>query len=245
MLNAIIFDLDGTLLNTLNDLTDSLNVALKEYNFSSVSQEEVRSFLGGGIKVLVHRALKGKPNCDVYENNVYTRMKVVYNERKMNKTFPYLGIPELIKQLKAMHIKTAVISNKDENETIDIINHYFGENVFNVIRGKRHGVMAKPDPTSVFEVMKELKVHQEEVLYVGDSDVDMQTAINAGIRKIAVLWGYRDYNTLVAYSPDYIANDPSDILMVARDLHEEPLEIDEEYHDDYDEASDDENEIIA
>ncbi|MCF0116637.1 MAG: HAD family hydrolase [Bacilli bacterium] len=241
MINAVIFDLDGTLLNTLSDLTDSLNVALQEYNFPTRTNEEVKEFLGGGIRVLVHRALKEHPHSESDEKNVLAKMHEEYDCRKMHKTNAYLGVPELIRDLKALNIKTAVLTNKLDDDAKDIIYHYFGEDAFDVICGKKDGMLPKPDPTSLFELIKELRMHQEEVIFVGDSDVDMQTALNAGVKKIGVLWGYRELNILQAYEPDYLVNEPNEILEIAKANHsdEEEEYIIEDYGDVRDDDFDD------
>lgn len=212
MTKAVIFDLDGTLLNTLDDLADSCNETLRQMNFPLRSIDEIRQFVGNGIAKLMELAIPdGKENPE-YEKSVLL-MKENYAKNWQNKTRPYDGILDLISTLHRMEIKTGIVSNKPDAQVKELAEYYFS---FSIKRetavGDIEGRNRKPAPDSVLEVMRILEVGKNETVYVGDSDVDIKTAKNAGIPCISVTWGFRDRNFLLNSGAQNLADKPEEIL---------------------------------
>lgn len=190
----VIFDLDGTLLNTLDDLTDSMNYALCEKKFPKRTQEEVRQFVGNGIRKLVERAVpKGTAVEEVDET--YCIFMERYKVHCADKTKPYDGMLELLSLLKKNGIKTAVVSNKADYAVKELCKQQFPTLLCEAI-GEREGIARKPAPDTVNEVLRLLSMQKEQAVYIGDSDVDVETAKNAGMDCIGVAWGFRDIEVL-------------------------------------------------
>ena len=210
MKNTVLFDLDGTLLNTLFDLADSVNFVLRNNGYKERSTEEIRSFLGEGVKNLMTLALPKGISEDIIDKYVLD-FKEYYAKNMRNKTAPYDGIMELLKELKSKGIKIGVVSNKYDKAVKELCLEYFG-NLIDIAVGEREGIAKKPAPDSVFEAMRELNAEKEDVLYIGDSDTDMETAINTGVSSVGVTWGFRDEKLLVETGATYIARKPEDIL---------------------------------
>ena len=210
MYNTVIFDLDGTLLNTLEDLTDSVNYALGKFGYPLRTIDEIRRFVGNGVKVLMDLAVpKGTSAEDTAKClEVYRKH---YSENLQNKTGPYDGIPEMLNNLKEMGIKLAVVSNKYDSAVKALCKDYYKDYI-QVAIGESQGVAKKPAPDSVFAALKELGATQEEALYVGDSDVDVHTAHNAGLKCVGVTWGFRNREILKAEGADYIIDKPEELL---------------------------------
>ncbi len=186
---TIIFDLDGTILDTLDDLHSSVNYALQKNSFPLRSREEVRSFVGNGIKNLIHRSV---PNCASDTDTEKTLWDFVahYKDNCTNITAPYDGICDLLKELKDLGVKTAVVSNKADFAVGQLCERYF-PGLFDISLGEKDGVKVKPSPDSVLEVMKKLNSTPDATVYVGDSEVDIETAVNASIPCISVDWGFK------------------------------------------------------
>ncbi len=191
----VIFDLDGTLTNTSLDICDNVNLALRKFGYPEITVEEAKLFVGNGARKLIERALKGAP-CDRFEEllDFYNRS---YNFCGSPKTYVYPGMKKVISDLKEKGYLVAVISNKPQDGTTEVIRKFFGDDCFDYAFGQREGIKVKPDRACVDFVLKELSVKAEEAIFVGDSDVDAMTAINAGVDGIAVLWGYRPKQMLV------------------------------------------------
>lgn len=207
---AVIFDLDGTLLDTLEDLADSVNAALKAYNCPQKSLEEVRTYVGNGIRNLMLRAVEGGENHPQFEE-IFLAFQTYYKKNSRNKTKPYEGIMEVISKLSAQGIKLAIVSNKADFAVKELNPYYFGD-YFKSAIGEKEGISRKPAPDTVFYAAKELEVSLEESIFVGDSEVDADTAKNAGIPCIGVLWGFRDKKILEEHGVKYFAEKPMDIL---------------------------------
>lgn len=214
---AVIFDLDGTLLDTLEDLTDSVNAALKAYNCPQKSIEQVRMYVGNGIRNLMKRAVEGGEEHPQFEE-IFHAFQEDYKKNSRNKTKPYEGILELLRTLKAQNIKLAIVSNKADFAVKDLNKYFFDEFSMTAI-GEKEGIRRKPAPDTVFEALKELGVSSQEAVFVGDSDVDADTAKNAGISCIGVLWGFRDKQLLKEHGVKYFAQKPADIIKI---LEENP-----------------------
>lgn len=210
MINIIIFDLDGTLLYTLEDLKDSVNFALKKYNYKPISLEQTKNFVGNGIKKLVERAIPdGKKNVN-FEGCLKT-FKNHYSENMYNKTKPYEGMLEVLEEIKTKGIKTAVVSNKFDSASKELCKKYFG-NLIDIVVGQSESIPQKPSPEGIFEVIRYFGRNIKDCIYVGDSEVDIQTAKNAGIPCISVSWGYRSNETLEKAGANVIIKKPEEIL---------------------------------
>lgn len=206
---AVIFDMDGTILNTIEDLADALNFALKTNKFPKRSLLEVKSFVGNGIRTLIKRSVPDEINDDEVKqlNADFTEY---YSVHCADKTKPYEGILELISKLKKEGLKTAVISNKADYAVQILLEQYFN-GLFDVSVGERSGVRKKPAPDTVNEVLKTLNCSPDEAIYVGDSEVDIETAKNAGIECIIVGWGFRDKDFLIAHGAKTVVSDPAEL----------------------------------
>ena len=201
MKKLVIFDLDGTLLNTIADLAASTNQALRHFGYPEHPIEAYRFFVGNGINKLFERAL---PESERTEENVLrirSQFIPYYNEHNADLSMPYAGIPETLKALQDKGLMLAVASNKYQAATEKLITHYFPTLRFVKVLGQREGIPVKPDPTIVHNILKETDVNKEEVLYVGDSGVDMQTALNAGVDAVGVSWGFRPRTELEPFRP--------------------------------------------
>ncbi|MCD7927058.1 MAG: HAD family hydrolase [Bacteroides sp.] len=212
MKKLVIFDLDGTLLNTIADLAAATNQALQHYGYPTHDTEAYRFFVGNGINKLFERAL---PEGERTEENVLkirSRFVPYYDEHNADLSCPYPGIPELLSVLQQEEIMLAVASNKYQAATRKLIAHYFPAINFVEVLGQREGIPAKPDPSIVHDIIAKASVKKEEVLYVGDSNVDMQTAHNAGVTAVGVAWGFRPRTELEALHPAYIIEKAAELL---------------------------------
>ena len=191
MYKTIIFDLDGTLLDTLDDLTDSTNAVLDKFGLKRRTREEVRAFVGNGIAKLIERAV-GQDGIK-YHAEVLAEFKRYYGEHCAEKTAPYPGILSLLQTLKEQGIKTAVVSNKADFAVKSLAKTYFDGLLLSAVgEDEEKGIRKKPAPDSLLAVMEQLSAAAETTLYVGDSEVDIQTAKNAGVDCLCVTWGFRD-----------------------------------------------------
>lgn len=207
--DTVIFDLDGTLLNTLDDLADSANHALSTHGLPERTVDQVRQFVGNGVAQLIHLAVpEGTPQ-DV-ETQCLTDFKAHYRANMRRKTAPYPGIPELLKQLQINGCKVAVVSNKFAGAVKELCGAYFGP-LLPVALGERPGVQKKPAPDLVWACLKELEATAEGAVYVGDSDVDIETAKNAGLPCLSVSWGFRDRAFLLSHGAQFLADTPQEL----------------------------------
>lgn len=211
MKKLVIFDLDGTLLNTIADLAHSTNYALSKLGYPTHKAEQYPFMVGNGINKLFERAL---PEGEKTEENVLRVRKEFipyYDMHNADDSRPYPGIPELLSHLQAAGIQIAVASNKYQAATRKLIAHYFPEIHFIAVFGQREGIKVKPDPTIVFDILQLAGVAKEDVLYIGDSGVDMQTAANAGVAACGVTWGFRPRTELEEFQPEYIVDSAEEI----------------------------------
>lgn len=215
MKKLIIFDLDGTLLNTIADLAQSTNHALQALGYPTHPESDYNFMVGNGINKLFERALpKGEKS---EENVLRVRKEFVpyYDVHNADKSRPYPGIPELLEQLQEEGMILAVASNKYQSATVKLISHYFPHIRFTAVFGQREGVNVKPDPTVVHDILDITRISREDVLYVGDSGVDMQTAANAGVTACGVTWGFRPRTELEEFHPAHIVDNATDIAVIA------------------------------
>ncbi|MDR3217732.1 MAG: HAD family hydrolase [Dysgonamonadaceae bacterium] len=211
-IKLVIFDLDGTLLDTIADLAESTNQALHQHGFPIHPVNDYKFFVGNGINKLFEKALP--EGAKTAENILRIRQSFLpcYSQHNTNHSVPYSGIPELLVQLQKRNILLAVASNKYQEASLKLTAHYFPRISFVKVLGQREGIAPKPDATIVHEILLAAHVHKEEALYVGDSGIDMQTAHNSGVIACGVTWGFRPRSELALYYPQFIVDRPEMIL---------------------------------
>lgn len=211
MKKAVIFDLDGTVSNTIDTIAYFGNLALEHFGFPPIETEKYKYLIGNGAKVLVERMLReiGAPAESFAE--VYPYYVEEYDKDFMFLTRPYDGIVEMLDALKAKGVKTAVLTNKPHMTACKIIEDLFGERIL-LCRGVKDDGITKPDPTGVYEIMNTLCLKKEDFLYVGDTGTDMQTGKNAGLLTVGVSWGFRTRDELAENGADVIIDHPSELL---------------------------------
>ena len=213
MYNTYIFDLDGTLLDTITDLAASCNYALRTHGMPEHSVDDVRRFVGNGVRKLMERAIpNGVENPDF--EATFATFREHYMHHSLDTTQPYPGIPEVLAELKARGCRLAVVSNKMMAATVELCHHFF-PNTIEVAIGEHEaeGIRKKPAPDTVFAALRELGVEKDRTVYVGDSDVDVQTAANSGLPCISVLWGFRDRDFLIQHGAKTFISAPSELLL--------------------------------
>ncbi len=207
---AVIFDLDGTLIDSLEDLADAVNCALSCFGLQVHSLQSFRKMVGDGTRTLISRALPADKQ-QLLEP-VLDKMRQRYFETCLNKSRPYKGIEAVLAKLKKAAIKMAVLTNKDQKMAQKMIEHFFGKDCFNVIRGTFDSIAVKPDPAALLEVLEKLGVNADEAVFVGDSNIDIHTAKAAKMASIGVNWGFRGEDELRAAGADFVINQPNELL---------------------------------
>jgi HAD hydrolase, family IA, variant 1 len=205
-----VFDLDGTLLETLKDLAASTNYALRTHNMPEHSIEDVRMFVGNGVKKLMERAIPNGIKNPQFED-VYATFRQHYLEHNLDTTKPYEGIPELLAELKARGKKLAIVSNKFYAATQELARHFFPDTI-EVAIGERENIKKKPAPDTVIEALRQLGASKETAVYIGDSDVDIMTAKNCDMPCVSVLWGFRDKEFLMEHGATFFVEKPCQLL---------------------------------
>ncbi len=208
----VIFDLDGTLVDTLADLAAAMNIVLARLGYPIHPVPDYRFKVGDGVAKLVERALPEAARRPEIMAGALQQFLDYYNRHDMDATAPYAGIPELLRALRARGMQLAVASNKPHAAAVEIVRHYFGSGLFGCVYGQRPGAPVKPDPAIVHDLLRELDVPAEQTLYVGDSAVDMETARRSGLTSVGVLWGFRPETELRAAGACHIVAHPSEIL---------------------------------
>lgn len=214
MKKLVIFDLDGTLLNTIEDLGHAANYALEQNGFATHSMASYPFFVGNGVRRLMERVVPEDARDNETINTLLKDFKQYYDLHNTDLTRPYDGIIDLLDELKARGVAMAVASNKYQAATTRIIGHFFGHYDFVAVEGQKEGVPVKPDPSVVFQILLQAPTPKREVLYVGDSGVDMETARRACIDSVGVTWGFRPEKELNEYHANVIVNKPGDILQI-------------------------------
>lgn len=212
MKKIIIFDLDGTLLDTIADLATATNQALSLFGYPIHETDAYRFFVGNGINKLFERALPEGARSEENIQKIRSEFIPFYNLHNADLSRPYPGIPALLNTLQEKGMKIAVASNKYQEATRKLVHQFFPDINFIEVLGQREGVPSKPHPQVVFEIMEKAGVNASETVYVGDSCVDMQIGKNAGVTTIGVSWGFRPRTELESYQPDFIADRAADIL---------------------------------
>ncbi|MCD7936960.1 MAG: HAD family hydrolase [Tannerellaceae bacterium] len=219
MKKLVIFDLDGTLLDTVADLAHSTNYALELCGFPVHPVSAYKQFVGNGINKLFERALPEGMKTEENVLKIRSYFVPYYNEHNMEASAPYPGILSLLNTLREKGIQLAVASNKYQTATEALVNHYFSEFSFTAVLGQREGIPVKPDPSIVYEILQRAGVRKEDTLYVGDSGVDMQTAFRAGIISAGVTWGFRPRADLEENQAVYIVDTTEEIAALALATH--------------------------
>lgn len=218
MYRLCIFDLDGTLADTLDSLVFSVNETLKEMGLSSIPAERCRQFVGNGARVLIEKSLleAGEPTLHRLEEamEIYGR---IFHENCTYHVVPYEGVTELLQRLKQEGYQLAVLSNKPHKQTVRVVETVFGKEMFHQIQGQRDNIPRKPDPKAALQIAEELGVSPEETVYIGDSEVDIATGTNAHMMTIGVEWGFRSRAILQEAGAAYIVGTPEEIMKLIRE----------------------------
>ncbi len=214
MIKLVVFDLDGTILNTLDDLADSLNVVLKQKGYPIRTKEEVCAFVGNGVLKLIERAVPQNTK-DEEVLDTFKMFKEYYRNHSAIKTQPYKQIKEVIAELRKRGYQTAVVSNKIDEAVKQLSQDYFPD-LFDYSLGEKPSIPKKPAPDMVNIVLKELNLSKQEIIYVGDSDVDIETANNIGCKCISVTWGFRKREFLVKHQAHILIDEPQELLAILK-----------------------------
>lgn len=213
MIKACVFDLDGTLLDTLFALSDTMSRVMRELGFKEIDIEHTKKFVGDGYENFVEKSLIYVGDKELKNKEEACRRYIeIFKENSLNGVRLYEGIDMVLDILKQKGIKLAVLSNKPQNRVEDNIYHFFGKDLFDKVYGEREGIKRKPDPTALAMLLDELGVENHECLYFGDTDTDMKTGKAAGVLTVGVLWGFRDEEELSFYMPEHIISNPRRIL---------------------------------
>ena len=210
MYQAVLFDLDGTLTNTLEDIAFAMNRALRIHGLPEHPVEKYRYLVGSGARMLAKRAVGQRD--DVMESVLQT-YQAYYQEHNLDRTAPYEGVTELLEALQKRGVKLCVFSNKPHADTCRVVEHFFPGIAFAAVRGQMEGVPVKPDPAGALAMAEALGVAPADFLYLGDTDVDMICARNAGMRPVGVTWGFRDEEELRAAGAERLIHHPMDLLV--------------------------------
>lgn len=214
MIKGVIFDLDGTLLNTLYDLKEAVNFALRNSGLKEITLNQTKEYVGNGIKNLVKRAI-GKDVDEITFEKIYLDFKNYYDEHQKDFTVPYDGILPMIESVYKLNLKMAIVSNKYQSGVDNLCIPIFGKYI-SVLIGASEGIKLKPAPDMAYLACKRLSLKPEECIFIGDSDTDALTGKNANMKVIGVSWGYRDVETLKKLNVDYIVNNPNEIINILK-----------------------------
>lgn len=214
MYKTVIFDLDGTLLDTIQDLADAANYVCEQRGWPVHTVDEYKKMVGNGIPKLVERFSPVSARHPEQLNATLEAFLLRYSAFMRQKTAPYAGIPEMLTRLKNAGVQMAVLSNKQDSLSREVVGYYFDSSLFCKVRGALPGVPTKPDPAGVHRLMDELSADAASTLFVGDSDVDILTAKNSGLAGCGVLWGFRDRSELEGAGADHIAATPEELEAV-------------------------------
>ena len=212
-MKTCIFDLDGTLTDTLESLAFSVKETLKEMGLPQITTDECRSFVGNGARYLMERSLEAAGDREL--SRIEEGMEVygrIFDENCTYLVTPYEGITGTLMQMKDKGIKLAVLSNKPHRQTKKVVERIFGEDVFDCVQGQKEGIARKPDPDGIYRLLEEMQAGREECLYVGDSEVDVETGRNAGVRMVGVSWGFRSREVLRAAGAGTIIDSPEELM---------------------------------
>ncbi len=213
--SVAIFDLDGTLVNTLKDITNCMNYALSDCGFKTFNEQEYEYFIGTGVNNLIKHSLpfEYKENKEVI-NKVRKLYSIYYEKHYLENSCPYKGVVELLSELKKRKFVLGIVSNKQHSFTILMAEKIFGKDYFDMIIGQQDDLPKKPNPYGILDIAKKMNVNLQDIIYIGDSGIDMETAKNACVTGVGVLWGFREKDELLQNGADFIISKPSELLDV-------------------------------
>lgn len=218
MYKACIFDLDGTLTDTLESLAFSVNETMKEIGMPQITEDQCRQFVGNGAKVLIEKTLRaaGDENLNRFEEafEVYGR---IFDDNCTYKVKPYDGIPEMLHQMKERGMKLGVLSNKPDRQAVHVVSEIFGTDTFDIVQGQKEGIPRKPDPAAALSIAGQFGISPKEAIYIGDSEVDAATGKAAGMDTILVSWGFRPKEELREAAPEWIVDRAEEIMAIIRE----------------------------
>ncbi len=210
---VVIFDLDGTLSDSIHSIKYSGDRTMEKFGYGPFSEEQYKYFVGDGARNLVKRALAAGGDTELaHFEEAYALYREIFRENCMYRVRPYEGIPELLATLKVQHVKIAVLSNKPHAETVDVVETLYGKGYFDVIEGQKEGLAIKPSPDGVFRILERLSLGAEDLLYLGDTATDMKTGKGAGAFTVGALWGFRDRAELEEGGADAVIEHPLELL---------------------------------
>lgn len=212
MYQACIFDLDGTLTDTLESITYSVNATLRQMGLSTITKEQCKSFVGFGAGVLIQKSLQAVSGSDKRHEEAIRIYKHIFQEYCTYLVTPYEGICPTLSDLKKRGLRLAVLSNKPHMQTEKVVKEILGRDIFTIVCGQKEGVPRKPDPTAALQIAKELQLRAEDCIYIGDSDVDMLTGKAAGMKTVGVTWGFQSREVLRKFGADELLEQPQDLL---------------------------------
>lgn len=222
MYKACIFDLDGTLTDTLDSLLFSVNEMMKELELPEITREQCRMYVGNGAKVLVRKALESAGvREEEYFDKAFRTFQRIFDQNCTYHVRPYKGIVSLLAGLKAQGMKLGVLSNKPDRQAVHVVQEIFGDRAFDLVRGQREGVPRKPDPAALLEMADNLKSGLSEVIYIGDSEVDIKTGQAAGVKTILVSWGFRSTEDLIKAGAEQIVDSVQEIFDITKEESDE------------------------
>lgn len=215
---AVIFDLDGTLLHTIEDLADSMNYTLKQFDMPTHELSHHVKAIGNGLKKYAERSVTEENKNDEFLDKFVSLLALRYRENSMNKTVPFDGIVKLLKFLEDNNIILNILSNKRDDFVKELALHYFSDFEFKCANGELPDVAKKPAPDAALRIAEECNLKPDEILFIGDSIYDIQTGKNAKMKTVAVTWGYQPENMLIAEKPDFLAHTPDDLINYIKNL---------------------------
>ncbi len=224
MYKACVFDLDGTLTDTLESLNYSVGLTMREIGLPPITEEQCREFVGNGAKVLIEKALRaaGDDGLTHFDEALAAYLRI-FDENCTYHVAPYKGIPQMLAEMKEAGMKLGVLSNKPDRQAVHVVEEIFGKDTFDLVQGQKEGVPRKPDPSALLSIGEQFGAEPEETLYVGDSEVDAATGKAAHMDTILVSWGFRDREVLEAAKPLKIADTTEEILEIVRNGREKCL----------------------
>lgn len=218
MYNACVFDLDGTLTDTLESLTLSVNLTLEEMGLSAITDQQCRCFVGNGARVLLQKALEVSGDSEAKRiEEAMVRYRRIFDQHCTYHVVPYVGIREMLAELKEAGYRLAVLSNKPHRQTVSVVEAIFGKDMFELVQGQKDGIPRKPDPTAVLDMLRQLDSSPEYAAYIGDSEVDIATGLAAGMQTIGVTWGFRSKKILEDAGAMQTADHPQKIMKLIKE----------------------------
>ena len=218
MYKACIFDLDGTLTDTLESITYCVNATLKELGLGQINRVQCKDFVGNGARYLIEKSLQATGDKDLrYIEQAMEAYDRIFKVNCMYKVTIYDGVQELLVKLKEQGLKLAVLSNKPHSQAVDVVEAFFGKELFARVRGEQEGIPRKPDPAGAYLIAEEFGIGSEECLYIGDSDVDMRTGRAAGMTTVGVTWGFRSKEILLENGAEHIIDRAEELITIVKE----------------------------